>query len=177
MADIIYKINNGSDYHLASSAYCTCTTAASTAAKAANLQGSSSNTFNGGTIPTGITIYVKFTYSNTASNPTLNVNNSGAKYIKRYGTTAVGTSVSTSWRAGAIVAFTYDGTNWVMNTGIDDNSDSDTKNTAGATQQAGTLYVIGATEQTANPQTYSSSAVRLYNGCLMTENIDIYDEL
>ena len=112
MADTIYKINNkNADYGLASSAYCTCSTAASTAAKVAYLQGSSSNTFNSSTIPTGITIHVKFTYSNTASNPTLNINNSGAKYIKQYGTTAAGTSTKTSWRAGSIVSFTFDGTN------------------------------------------------------------------
>ena len=97
MADIIYKINNNkSDYNLAPSTYYTCITQAGTTAKVAYLHGGSSNTFCNGTIPTGVTIYVKFTYSNTASNPTLNVNGSGAKSIKRYGTTAVGTSSSTS---------------------------------------------------------------------------------
>ena len=97
MADVIYKINNkGTDYNIAESAYCTCTTSAATAAKVAYLHGSSSNTFCNGTIPTGITVHVKFTYSNTASNPTLNVNGSGAKSIKIYGTTSAGTSDKTS---------------------------------------------------------------------------------
>ena len=126
MANIIYKINQGeTDYNIASSAYCTCSTAAGTAAKVANLQNSSSNGF---TLATGITIHVKFTYSNTVASPTLNVNGTGAKSIMRYGTTAVSTSAPTSWRAGAVVSFTYDGTNWVMNTGIDD---SGTINNAG----------------------------------------------
>ena len=178
MADITYKINNkGSDYYLASSTYCVCSTAASTAAKVAYLQNSSSNTFNGGTVPTGITIYVKFTYSNTASNPTLNVNGSGAKTIVIYGTTKAGSSVKTSWRAGAIVAFTFDGTYWVMNTNLDSDSNVDTKNTAGATQQAGTLYMVGAPSRDANPQTYSSSNVTMYNGCVSTQNLNIQDEL
>ena len=97
MADITYKINNkGSDYYLASSAYCTCDTASSERAKVAYLQNSSSNTFNGGTIPKGITIYVKFKNSNSVGNPTLNVNGSGAKNIIRYGTTAVSSSAATS---------------------------------------------------------------------------------
>lgn len=37
--------------------------------------------------------------------------------------------------------------------------DNDTKNTAGSTQSASKLYLIGATSQAANPQTYSSSKV------------------
>lgn len=94
MANIIYKINQGeTDYNIASSAYCTCSTAAGTAAKVANLQNSSSNGF---TLATGITIHVKFTYSNTVASPTLNVNGTGAKSIMRYGTTAVSTSAPTS---------------------------------------------------------------------------------
>lgn len=94
MANIIYKINQGgTDYNIASSAYCTCSDSASTVAKTANLQGSASNGF---TLATGITIYVKFTNSNTAANPTLNVNGTGAKSIMRYGTTAVAANIATS---------------------------------------------------------------------------------
>lgn len=63
----------------------------------------------------GIEVRVKFTNSNTASNPTLNVNNKGAKAIYRYGSTKPGTTEAESWKAGAIVSFTYDGTNFVMN--------------------------------------------------------------
>lgn len=94
MANIIYKINQSeTDYNIASSAYCTCSDSASTVAKTANLQGSSSNGF---TLANGVTIHVKFTNSNTAPNPTLNVNGTGAKSIMRYGTTAVSTNAQTS---------------------------------------------------------------------------------
>lgn len=94
MANIIYKINqSGTDYNIASSAYCTCGTAAGTKAKEANLQNSSSNGF---ILATGVTIHVKFTYSNTVADPTLNVNGTGAKSIMRYGTTAASTSTKTS---------------------------------------------------------------------------------
>ena len=58
---------------------------------------------------------MKFTNANSASSPTLNVNGTGAKAIKRYGTTAAGTSSSNSWAAGSVVSLTYDGSYWVMN--------------------------------------------------------------
>lgn len=87
--------------------YGTCTTSASTAAKIANVD-------NVTELKTGLTIAVKFTNSNTKANPTLNVNSLGAKSIMRYGTTAPSTSAASSWNAGSIVAFTYDGTYWIM---------------------------------------------------------------
>lgn len=42
------------------------------------------------------------------------MNNTGAIAIKKYGTTAVGTTVATTWQAGEIVEFCYDGTNWLL---------------------------------------------------------------
>lgn len=65
-------------------------------------------------LTTGMEIYVKFTNSNTKANPTLNVNELGAKPIRRYGSTAPSTSVATSWYAGSVVNLVYDGTNWQM---------------------------------------------------------------
>lgn len=62
----------------------------------------------------GALIFVKFTYENTATSPTLNVNGTGAKRIKRYGTTDPSTSAATSWNAGSVVALVYDGTYWQM---------------------------------------------------------------
>lgn len=107
----IYKITAGGDNHLiASSAYGTCTTAAATAEKDVTLTDSTAFT-----LVAGITVHVKFTNTNTVANPKLDVASSGAKAIMRYGTTTAGTAVTTSWPAGAIVSFTYDGTNWLMN--------------------------------------------------------------
>lgn len=96
--------------------YATCTTAAGTAAKTATI---TTGTF---TLETGATVYVKFTNSNTVALPTLNVNGTGAKSIMRYGTTHAGTVESTSWAAGAVVPFTYDGTYWIMQSGWDNNT-------------------------------------------------------
>lgn len=98
----------GTELPIGSTLYGTCATAAATAAKVVTMA-------NFDKLITGVTIHVKFTYSNTVANPTLNVNSTGAKTIYRYGTTAPSTSVATSWNAGAVVAFTYDGTYWQMN--------------------------------------------------------------
>ena len=108
MANITkFTASNGTTYDLKDRAgdlrYGTCATAAATAAKVVTLSGF--------TLVTGATIHVKFTNSNTVANPTLNVNSTGAKSIMRYGTTAASTSPDTSWLAGAVVSFTYDGTN------------------------------------------------------------------
>ena len=97
----------GNNLPVASTLYGTCTTAAGTAAKVVTCD-------NFDKLITGVTIYVKFTYSNSVANPTLNVNSTGAKTIYRYGTTAPSTSAATSWQAGSVVAFTYDGTYWQM---------------------------------------------------------------
>lgn len=90
--------------------YGECSTAAATAAKTVTVQGDF-------VLEKGSMVAVKFTYTNTASSPTLNVTPqggtaTGAKSIKRYGTTAISTSALTSWTAGQVVIFIYDGTYW-----------------------------------------------------------------
>lgn len=50
---------------------------------------------------------------------------------------------------------------------------SDTKNTAGTTNNSSKLYLIGATEQSANPQTYSDSKVYTTDGTLTTTKTQI----
>jgi len=104
---VISKIQPADDaYAIASSAYGYCETAAATAAKVVDMTGFS--------LIEGITVHIKFKNANTASNPTLNINGTGAKSIMQYGTTAAGSSnTTTGWSAGAILSFTYDGTNWV----------------------------------------------------------------
>ena len=94
-----------------STLYGTCSTAAGTVAKTVTLA-----EFD--TLITGVTVHVKMTNSNTATNPTLNVNSTGAKSICRNGTTKVGNTEGTSWVAGAMLSFTYDGTNWVLNDAV-----------------------------------------------------------
>lgn len=87
--------------------YGVCSTAAGTKAKTVTV----GSDF---TLATGAQVVIKFSNSNSASSPTLNVNGTGAKNICQYGTTAIGTETTTTgWRAGSIQTFTYDGTSWV----------------------------------------------------------------
>lgn len=104
---VISKINpSGTTYALASNAYGYCQTGKATKAKVVDMTGF--------TLVEGVTIHVKFQYENTANAPTLNVNGTGAIPIMVYGTTpASSSSDTTGWRAGAILSFTYDGTNWI----------------------------------------------------------------
>lgn len=108
VAGVITKVNPGDnkEYGIAPSAYGYCETAAATAAKVVDMTGFK--------LYTGVTIFVKFKERNNVANPTLNVNGTGAKPIYRYATTRPGTGDDTTgWRAGAILAFTYDGAGWV----------------------------------------------------------------
>lgn len=89
--------------------YCTCSTAAGTAAKVATISSGTLTTLNAGD-----QAIVKFTYANSVANPTLKIGNTDAKSIKRYGTTSPSTSAATSWNAGSPILFVYDGTYWVM---------------------------------------------------------------
>ena len=108
MAGFAGKINiNSTDYPIASTLYGTCTTSAGTAAKIVTLA-------DFDTLLPGVTVAVKFTYSNTAANPTLNVNGTGALPIYTDGTNAPGTTPQESWAANSVVYFTYDGSAWMM---------------------------------------------------------------
>jgi len=85
--------------------YGTCATAAATAAK-----GVVCASFASGTLVVGARVSVHFTYANTASSPTLNVNSTGAKYIYVDGALAE----DGAWRAGQTIDFVYTGTYWYI---------------------------------------------------------------
>lgn len=52
-------------------------------------------------------------------------------------------------------------------------ADNDTKNTAGATDTSSKIFLIGATAQTANPQTYSDNEVFATSGVLTTKKTQV----
>ena len=84
--------------------YATCSTAAATAEKTANI-----NNFH---LISGVTIQIHFTYGNSAESPTLNISNTGAKTIY------LNNSNISLWDAGDTVSFTYDSSNngvWYIN--------------------------------------------------------------
>lgn len=105
MANSINRLNIGGNTGVFALPYGTCSDSASTVSKTV-----SKTDF---VLGTGAAIIVKFSNTNTATNPTLNVNGTGAKSICQYGTTAVGNTAETSWQAGASVPLVYDGTNWI----------------------------------------------------------------
>lgn len=82
--------------------YGTCSTAATTTAKVVDCDEFS--------LTTGATILVKFTYANSASSPTINVNSTGAKSIYYRGKAL--TSSLYYWGDGDTVEFIYNGTQW-----------------------------------------------------------------
>lgn len=88
---------------------------------AVNNNNLTTTTFTNDNLTTGVTIHIKFNAINSADTPKLKVGAATEKAIVKYGTTNVGKSAATSWVANSIVSFTYDGTSWVMNTGIDSN--------------------------------------------------------
>lgn len=49
----------------------------------------------------------------------------------------------------------------------------DTKNTTGATDTSSKIFLVGATAQTANPQTYSDNEVFVTSGVLTTKSVQV----
>ena len=90
--------------------YAECSTAAATAAKTVTLSGF--------TLATGARIIVRFTVTNTASNPTLNVNDTGAKAIQ-YRNAAISAGYLA---ANRLREFVYDGSAWELIGDVDTNT-------------------------------------------------------
>ncbi len=149
---IIGKVTAGGGTHLVTSTfYGTCTTAANTAAKIVKLADA---TPDSATLITGMLLAVKFTNANSVANPTLTIqwnanttNLIAAKPIMVYGSTAAGTASGTAWRAGAVILFIYDGTNWVI---TDYNDYSIHQNAAITT--AGNFNILGGNAANDNEQ-------------------------
>ena len=103
ITDTNYWLVIGGGGAAGSNDYGTCATAAGTAAKVVTLPGFA--------LYTGSIIAVDFTNTNTAANPTLNVNGTGAKPVFFRGKQVTGNG---SLLAGITHMFAYDGTNWKL---------------------------------------------------------------
>lgn len=130
--------------------YGTCTTAADVANKVVSF----STDENEWSLAVGAMITVLFTHTNTANNPTLNVNGTGAKAIY-YNTTKITTSsLSYGGYANRLITYIYDGTYYRF---VSWGTDANTKNTAGATNDVtNKLFLVGAREQDTSPRTYTN---------------------
>ena len=114
-----------------------CSTAAGTAAKAVNCAGF--------TLVVGAEITVKFTVTNTAANPTLNVSDTGAKAIQYRGS-----AISAGYlAANRTYRFVYDGTNYQLIGDLDTNTTygNMTAATASAAGKAGLVPAPAAGKQ------------------------------
>lgn len=94
------------------------------------------------------------------------VSNSGIKSNSKVTTDTSGYIAATGFKVSAKSGFlkadgSVDNHNYLTSY-----TDTDTKNTAGATNDPDVLYLIGAKTQDNNPQTYSNSAVYQKNGTL-----------
>ena len=125
--------------------YGICSTSASTAAKTV--------TCTGFGLITGAEITMKFTYTNTASSPTLNVNGTGAKPIYYRGS-----AISASYLgANRTYTFRYNGAQWDFVGDINVNTDSNTwkANTASSegyvAKGSGNANKVWKTDASGNP--------------------------
>ena len=125
--------------------YAVCSTAAATAAKTVNLTGF--------VLGVGARILVRFDTTNTAVNPTLNVNGTGAKAI-RYKNATVTASVLA---AKATREFVYDGAYWQ----IVGDLDSNTTYGAASTSKAGIVRLSSAVNSPSETQAATSKAVKI----------------
>ena len=111
MADLSKIKLNGTTYNFKDAAvrerYGVCSTAKATVAKTVSIPSVTS-------LYEGLYIFVKFANTNSAADPTLQVNELEAAAIKRYGTTGASTSAASSWNAGNVIMLVYDGTYWQM---------------------------------------------------------------
>lgn len=139
--------------------YAVCSTAAGTAAKTATVTGFS-------TLAAGKTVVVKFSNTNTAANPTLNISGTGAKAI-----TFQGSAISVGYlRAGGIYQFIYDGLHWEAEVGFqlaEDYAESARSAKEAAAASATSASSSASAAQTAktqaetartNAQTYATNA-------------------
>ena len=110
----------------------TCSTEAATVAKEVTI---SDPTWN---LQEGNIIGVKFTVTNTATAPTLNVNGTGAKSIYYNTGAATGTSAIYGGNANRYNYYMYDGTYWVWLAYGTESSNSDTYTSAYCSTAAGT---------------------------------------
>lgn len=133
--------------------YGECPTDAATAAKTVACTGFA--------LVTGAEITVKFTVSNTASSPTLNVNSTGAKPIYYRGSAITASYLA----ANRTYTFRYDGTSWNLVGDINVDTNTDTKVTQTATTTSADYRVLfsGTADDTSRAETARKSSNLKFN--------------
>lgn len=128
-----------SDNYVISVPYGKCSTAAGTAAKVVSVDGYFS-------LETGAIVAVKFTITNTANSPTLNVDSTGAKAIYYKGA-----AIQASYlKANYVYQFIYNGTQWDLLGEIDTNDIPTVNNGTLTIQKNGTNVQTFTANQSTN---------------------------
>lgn len=94
----------------------------------------------------------------------------GAVRLYNGASAASSSDISVGWNTSTTIA-TINGT--AVKVKIPANPNTDTKNTAGSTNSDSKLYLIGATSQAANPQTYSDAHVFETNGAFSAKTLGV----
>ena len=148
--------------------FATCETAAATAAKTVTLTGF--------TLAAGAIVTVKFTATNTAANPTLNVNSTGAKAIMYRGSAITAGYLA----ANRVYTFVYDGTDYELIGDI--NTDTNTTYGIGNATTAGITKLYTGTGSNTDGTMTQSAITSALNGKAAsshthtTANITDFDE-
>lgn len=144
--------------------YGVCSTAAATAAKIVTIKSDNGSTGNNApfVLETGAIIAVKFTVTNTAANPTLDVNGTGAKAIYYRGSAIAKGNLA----ANRTYQFVYNGTQWEFVGDIDSNSNNAVTQSKSTTAELRPLmlgYQSGATITALNTTIATSSTNQVYD--------------
>ena len=127
--------------------------------------------------------------ANQSGNTTLNIKGSGTASVTKSADNEITISSADQYTGTVTTTGTMTSGNVILSNGgtvIKDSgftigksvpsnalfTDTDVRNTAGSTENANKLFLIGATSQGANPQTYSSSKVYETDGKLVATKID-----
>lgn len=78
-----------------------------------------------------------------------------------------------AWRDDANTTYTAGSNIQISGSNVISATNTDTKNTAGATNTSNTIFLVGATSQGTNPQTYSDDEVYVTNGVLTTKEVQV----
>ena len=133
-----------------------------------------------GALPSGITAYADgltinyyLPYAGTSTAATLNLGSLGAKNVYQGNGTG---SVTTHYPAGSVIQLVYIAS-------LNSNAggwkaiayyNSNTTNTAGATNTSSKIFLVGATSQAASPQTYTHDTAYVgTDGCLYSNNTKV----
>lgn len=141
-------------------AYGTCSTAAGTAAKVITVSGNTNWTLGAGSM-----ITVLFSATNTAQNPTFNVNGTGAKNVYYTSSKITTGNLSYAGYANRPMNFMYDGTQYrFISWGVDNNSDTKVTQAAAITTAGEYPVILGySTDTSAVTNTVNKASTLTYN--------------